>query len=198
MALQATNPNETAIEPLFSLYKAKLALVFPDCSYSGTDISGVKTLIHMLSQGNGYNYKQQSTEKCFLKSLFFQRKPCLGKFLISGKNVKDLDQYFVSILEENNSQSFNCSNFHKDKKIQTVFFFFYFFLSSDWARVILAIKNAVTLSLSHFRIMYFKIPIILQHRKMIYTLFKYKKYSKFDRLSIQVLSITVATETDHH
>lgn len=50
MALQATNPNETAIELLLSLYKAKLALVFPDCSYSGTDISGVKTLIHIITR----------------------------------------------------------------------------------------------------------------------------------------------------
>lgn len=58
IALQATNLNETVTELELILYEAKLALVVPDCSYSGTDISRVTTLTHMLSADDDHSYSK--------------------------------------------------------------------------------------------------------------------------------------------
>lgn len=58
ITLQATSLNETVTELELILYEAKLALVFPDYSYSGTDISRVTTLTHLLSADNAYSYSK--------------------------------------------------------------------------------------------------------------------------------------------
>jgi len=52
VALQATNLNEAATEPELILYEAKSALVSPDSSYSGTDVSRVTSLTPTLSADN--------------------------------------------------------------------------------------------------------------------------------------------------